>query len=102
MASDIPIVSTEWLEKCLRTRKKRTLGKRDFIFEPCVEKTSTIFKGVLIKFCMNPKHYEKMRRIAIRLGAICTDKSVSDQAIDTFVDFIASKFSLLSPVAVVF
>lgn len=50
-----------------------------------------IFKGYLIKFCMHPKHYEKMRRIAIRLGAICTDKNVSDQAIDTFVDFVASK-----------
>ncbi|CBY40566.1 unnamed protein product [Oikopleura dioica] len=89
LASDIPIVTTEWLEKCLRTRKKRTLGKRDFIFEPNLEKLSMIFKGYLIKFCMHPKHYEKMRRIAIRLGAICTDKNVSDQAIDTYVDFVA-------------
>ena len=32
-----------------------------------------------------------MTRIAIRLGAICTDKDVSDEAIDTFVDYIASK-----------
>ena len=95
MASNIPVVSTEWLEKCLRIKKKRALGKRDYIFEPNLEKMSTILKGYLIKFCMNPKHYEKVKRIAIRLGAICTDKNVSDQAIDNFVDFVASKFSTL-------
>lgn len=91
LASDIPIVSIEWLEKCLRTKRKRALGKRDYIFEPNLKNLSTILKGYLIKFCMKPQHRNKMTRIAIRLGAICTDKDVSDEAIDTFVDYIASK-----------